>query len=204
VGLTPPADMRARAAYISSLGTTTILVCAALLLLAVGSALVAFRGWPGGANGTGVQRVTLPSKVSPRFATALVRASAVTRLVRAQRPKAGAARLSTAGLVKVPPGTGPVVNGVVIGPGSSGVSVSSPPGARYPAPNGSPFQAPPPTGRYPSYPTSPPVDPGVTVPLPVPAPHVGVVPPSAPAAVTAVATSVLSSAPPPPAGGSRR
>jgi hypothetical protein len=188
--------MRARAAYISSLGTTTILVCAALLLLAVGSALVAFRGWPGGADATGVQRVTLTPNGLPRAATEFVRAAAVTRVARAQRQGASAARLSNAGLVKVPAGTGTgvVVHGIVIGPGSAGVGpVSSPPGASYPPPTRSPFQAPPPNGPY--YPTRPPVDPGVT--LPVPAPDVGAVP-SAPATVTAVAGGVLSSAPPPP------
>ena len=51
--------MRARFAYISSLGTTAILVAAALLMLAVVGALVAFRGWPGSANGAVVQPVPL-------------------------------------------------------------------------------------------------------------------------------------------------
>jgi hypothetical protein len=194
--------MRARAAYISSLGTTTILVCAALLLLAVGSALVAFRGWPGGADGRGVQRVVLTPNGSPRAATEFVRAAAITRLARAQRPNTSAASLSTAGLVKVPPGTGPgaVVQGIVVGPGGPGAgSVSSPQGASYPPPTRSPFQAPPPSGRDPG-PTAPPVGYGV----PVPVPNVSVSPPSAPAAVTNVAATVLSSAPPPPSGGPDR
>ena len=39
--------MRADRAYIAGLGTTGVLVASALLLLAVVSALVAFRGWPG-------------------------------------------------------------------------------------------------------------------------------------------------------------
>ena len=39
--------MRADRAYIAGLGTTGILVASALLLLAVVSTLVAFRGWPG-------------------------------------------------------------------------------------------------------------------------------------------------------------
>jgi hypothetical protein len=39
--------MRASRAYIAGLGTTSVLVASALLLLAVVSALVAFRGWPG-------------------------------------------------------------------------------------------------------------------------------------------------------------
>lgn len=39
--------MRAPKAYIAGFGTTTVLVSSALLLLAVVSALVAFKGWPG-------------------------------------------------------------------------------------------------------------------------------------------------------------
>jgi hypothetical protein len=39
--------MRASRAYIAGFGTTSVLVASALLLLAVVSALVAFRGWPG-------------------------------------------------------------------------------------------------------------------------------------------------------------
>ena len=39
--------MRVDRTYIGGLGTTGVLVVSALLLLAVGSTLVAFRGWPG-------------------------------------------------------------------------------------------------------------------------------------------------------------
>ena len=39
--------MRADRAYIAGIGTTGVLVASALLLLAVVSTLVAFRGWPG-------------------------------------------------------------------------------------------------------------------------------------------------------------
>lgn len=39
--------MRADRAYIASLGTTGVLLASAVLLLAVVSTLVAFRGWPG-------------------------------------------------------------------------------------------------------------------------------------------------------------
>jgi hypothetical protein len=192
--------MRARAAYISSLGTTTILVCAALLLLAVGSALVAFRGWPGGADATGVQRVTLTPNGLPRAATEFVRAAAITRVARSGSQGASSAHLSTAGLVKVPAGTGAgvVVNGFVMGPGGAGVVSVSSPGASYPPPAGPTLQAPPPN-RGPYEPTTPPVDPGVTLPVP----DVSAVP-SAPAAVTAVAGEVLSSAPPPPSGAPNR
>jgi hypothetical protein len=43
--------MKASRAYITSLGTTGLLLCFALLLLVVVSALTAFRGWPGQAAG---------------------------------------------------------------------------------------------------------------------------------------------------------
>lgn len=188
--------MRARVAYISSLGTTTILVCAALLILAVGSALVAFRGWPGGTTASGVQRVTLGPDASPRLVVALTRAAAITRVVRSQRPGAAAARLLTAGLVKQ--GTtapGPVVRGIVkVTPGSGAGSVTSPPGVGPPAPTGSPFQVPPPAGSYYNGPTGPPVDTGV----PVPAPDLSGIPGSSAGAVTGVAGGVVSSVPPPP------
>src|SRR3954462_3485824 len=99
--------MRARIAYISSLGTTAILVAAALLMLAVVGALVAFRGWPGNANGAVIQRVPLgPGSGAAR--TVLVRPTAATtskRVVRVESFAARAAaraRLSTAGLVKQP------------------------------------------------------------------------------------------------------
>jgi hypothetical protein len=39
--------MRANRAYIASLGTTTVMIASAVLLLAVVSTLVAFNGWPG-------------------------------------------------------------------------------------------------------------------------------------------------------------
>jgi hypothetical protein len=64
--------MRARVAYISSLGTTAILVAAALLMLAVVGAIVAFRGWPGAANAAGVQSVPLTSPLTRASATLVV------------------------------------------------------------------------------------------------------------------------------------
>src|SRR2546423_14397787 len=66
-------QMRARAAYISSLGTTGILVASALLMLGMVSAIVAFNGWPAGAVGAGVEsgplQATHPARgvsVAPR------------------------------------------------------------------------------------------------------------------------------------------
>src|SRR3954464_6935579 len=96
--------MRARVAYISSLGTTAILVAAALLMLAVVGAIVAFRGWPGAANGADVQSVPLTSPLSRASATLVAnrtshRGRGVVRTASVVATK-GAARLSTAGLVK--------------------------------------------------------------------------------------------------------
>jgi hypothetical protein len=110
--------MRARVAYISSLGTTAILVAAALLMLAVVGALVAFKGWPGSANGAVVQQVPLGPGTGAAH-TVLVRPAALTRRVVRVRPSAAhavaaRARLSTAGLVKQPKQA--VVPGIVMVP----------------------------------------------------------------------------------------
>jgi hypothetical protein len=110
--------MRARIAYISSLGTTAILVAAALLMLAVVGALVAFRGWPGSANGAVIQRVPLgPGSAAAHTIAVRPRAVATKRVVRADSFTARAAakaRVSTAGLVKEPAPT--VVPGIVMNP----------------------------------------------------------------------------------------
>jgi hypothetical protein len=51
--------MKATKAYIAGLGTTAVLIGSFLLLLAVGSALVAFDGWPGAAADDGLDRVVV-------------------------------------------------------------------------------------------------------------------------------------------------
>jgi hypothetical protein len=109
--------MRARVAYISSLGTTAILVAAALLMLVVVGALVAFRGWPGSANGEPVHPVALdPGSRTVR--AVIARTAASTKHVVRVRKSASVAttrrHVSTAGLVKTP-GSG-VVAGVVMVP----------------------------------------------------------------------------------------
>jgi hypothetical protein len=95
--------MRARVAYISSLGTTAILVAAALLMLALVNAIVAFRAWPESADAAGVQQVPLGSRPAS-VGTELVQPVALrTRVVRAGSIVSVAvakARVSTAGLVK--------------------------------------------------------------------------------------------------------
>jgi hypothetical protein len=151
--------MRARVAYISSLGTTAILVAAALLMLAVVGAIVAFRGWPGAANGADVQSVPLTSPLTRASATLVAtRTSHGGRgVVRAAGVAAtkGAARLSTVGLVKqVGPGPLPgIVKLTTGGPGPSMHGVF--PGPSRPIPS-----FPPPTGRNPVTVQLPPSSPG--------------------------------------------
>jgi hypothetical protein len=146
--------MRARVAYISSLGTTAILVAAALLMLAVVGAIVTFRGWPGAANADGVQSVPLTPSLTRASASLLAtrvhRPRAVVRTTAARPVSARSGRLSTAGLVKVVgPRTLPGVVKVTSGPGPSIRSV-------YPSPGRPSFPSfPPPAGRNP-----------VTVPFP--------------------------------------
>src|SRR3954447_16485096 len=52
-------SVRASRAYITSLGTTGVLIASSILMLAVVSTIVAFRGWPGDdiVNGLGSLRV---------------------------------------------------------------------------------------------------------------------------------------------------
>jgi hypothetical protein len=69
--------MRATKAYIAGLGTTGILITCFLLLLTVGSALVAFDGWPGAAADDGLQRVVV--KNQEEHATAESREDGTTR-----------------------------------------------------------------------------------------------------------------------------
>jgi hypothetical protein len=63
-------------AYITSLGTTAILVASSLLVLAVTSAIVAFDGWPGHASAAAVDRVTV--KIPPVSAQPVPATTAVT------------------------------------------------------------------------------------------------------------------------------
>jgi hypothetical protein len=96
--------MRARAAYIRSLGTTSILVVAAILMLGVVGALVGFHGWPEGAVGDTVPSV--PLKPAPQPVLSAVRdvreAPNVTRGARLLGD-----RTATVGLVKEVPVSSP-------------------------------------------------------------------------------------------------
>jgi hypothetical protein len=57
--------MKATKAYIASLGTTGVLLAAALLMLAVVSAVVAFDRWPNGNVSTRVQTLVLADRPAP-------------------------------------------------------------------------------------------------------------------------------------------
>jgi hypothetical protein len=192
--------MRARVAYISSLGTTAILVAAALLMLAVVSAIVAFRGWPGAANADGVQSVPLTpgfTTASARLVVARVyRANGVVRSGTRTVAARTARRLSTAGLVKVVgPRALPGVVKVTSGPGPALHPV-------FPQPQA------PATGPLPSFPPPSGRNPAVTVPLPTASSGDGSGPPlplpdgGATAPVThqvdSVVSNVASGAPSPP------
>ena len=190
--------MRARVAYISSLGTTAILVAAALLMLVVVSAIVAFRGWPGGEAGAQVQPVPLTAP-SAAANVALVRADAtvgpavVRKLTSAAVPVASRS-LSTAGLVKQVPAR--AVSGIVLVP--AGGSPMRGPGPQLNGPNASPIPA---GGPLPDPGSSggplPPggggVDPGGAVPLPS---GVAIPPVST---VNSAIGQLLAQTPPPPA-----
>jgi hypothetical protein len=91
--------MQARAAYIRSLGTTSILVAAALLMLGLVGALVGFHGWPEGAVGETVPSV--PAQPVPQRIQTLVRA--VRTPVLARKARLVGDRGATAGLVKQVP-----------------------------------------------------------------------------------------------------
>ena len=162
--------MRARFAYISSLGTTAILVAAALLILAVGSAIVAFRGWPGTASGESVQSVPL----APRSAaTGAVKAAPATpvrrRLLRSQPARRTATpprrARSTVGLVKVPgSGRSNLVPGLVMVPAPA--ATTPPPVAPQSVSQPSPSTGVPPTRPGPPSAHTPLPDPGQLVPGP--------------------------------------
>jgi hypothetical protein len=186
--------MRARAAYISSFGTTTILVGAALLMLAVGSAIVAYKGWPGSVSGSSVESVSLAPPAHP--AAALLRAAPAGRLTRAKAPGAARARrpVSAAGLVKLPRAArGSVVPGLVMVPAGGTMGLVSPIGATYPGPSRPPVKPLPP-----QRPDSPGPPGPATVPVSVPDPG-GPPLPTAPDQIAVMVGDALASAPPVPA-----
>ena len=201
--------MRARFAYISSLGTTAILVAAALLMLAVVSAIVAFRGWPGDASGAGaVQSVPLaPGGASERVA--LVRrpggvARGVARSGASGRSVSARARVTTVGLVKTEASGPRIVPGLVMVPVASAPMTPQPsspgqvpqpqPPASDPAPARTVPDQPAPTGPVPG--TGGGLPDGSLSGVPLPDPATPAPPPAD--QVTAMVGTVLSGGTPPP------
>src|SRR3954471_4392928 len=97
--------MRARAAYISSFGTSGIIVASALLMLATMSALVAFHAWPvGTTTGGTVSAVPLdPGTASSRLhqvRTAPAPTSGVKTAAAAAHRSALRTHVNTTGLFK--------------------------------------------------------------------------------------------------------
>jgi hypothetical protein len=181
--------MRARAAYISSLGTGGILVASALLMLAMVSALVAFHAWPAGHTAGGsVSAVPLtPSAATPAVheAAPVTRARpAVAHRTRAHLHRAAA--VSTAGLTKVPAGAHQIVSrratGVFKLPSTTGPAT---PPVPYPPPS---------TGSQ--HHRSPPNHTCGCAPPPKPPLHIPEVP--LPGDVNGTTTGVVGSIPPPP------
>jgi hypothetical protein len=189
--------MRVRVAYISSLGTTAILLAAALTLLTVVGTIVAFKGWPGSANGSGVQSVPIVPGSAPTRAALVRRAPAAHHLVRKAPSHAAARPGSTAGLVKSA-GTGKrIVPGLIMVPVHA-----APPMAAHPISATQTPQYPEPVAGPTTQRDVPPTDQG---PGPVPSAGGGVALPSLDQAVppppdpaTALSDGLLSGGPPPP------
>ena len=157
--------MRARAAYISSFGTTGILIAAALLMLAMVSALVAFRAWPGGVTGESVTSVPLappdrPVQVSREGARkAPARLAAASEIAPIAREVAD--RSATAGLVKHVTVRGPAAVAVLTAPREDMAAVRPPP-----APPRPPVEQ-----RTADAPAAPPEAPEMPAPPAVPVPN---------------------------------
>jgi hypothetical protein len=183
--------MRARAAYISSLGTGGIIVASALLMLAMVSALVAFHAWPAGHTAGGsVSAVPLtPSAATPAVHAAkpAVRAPRTATHARAHAAHARTAPLTTAGLSKVPaaPSQGVSRRAVGVFKVPSTVGPATPP-VPYPPPSTGPQHRLPPD----DHPC------GCAPPRPEPPIHLPAV--TLPGDVNDTTTGVVSSIPPAP------
>jgi hypothetical protein len=164
--------MRARAAYIRSLGTTSILVAAALLMLGVVGALVGFHGWPEGAVGETVPSVPLKPTPEPVLSAARDIRNAAAGSIGAEAGTGGA---SAAGVVKLVP---------VRSPQAIGYPEALPPGEAVPSSGAPAPEAPTAAQHAPA--------PGGQIP-PTPA-----VPPADPQGIQGLLTQLIGSAPPPP------
>lgn len=121
--------MKASRAYITGLGTTGVLLCFAMLLLVVVSAIVTFRGWPAGTAGddsTAAVRIDADRSTS---------AAPVRREVTAARRAANAGAARSAARVKRPSRHRGSVHGVSeSGTRASGQTLGAPEQAPAPAP----------------------------------------------------------------------
>src|SRR4051794_41224458 len=93
--------MSVNRAYITSLGTTAILVASSLLVLAVTSTIVAFDGWPGHSAAAAVDRVTVKVPAVAAQPVPAASASSVTAATRTRVTAAGVA--GTPGARRAPP-----------------------------------------------------------------------------------------------------
>jgi hypothetical protein len=155
--------MHARAAYIRSIGTTGILVAAALLMLATVSALVAYHGWPGSAGGESVTAVPVQTPREFRVVRSVTKAEAATKVA----GRIDAVRPTTAGLVRDVTAGGPSTVGLVKLPPPAAAPAPAPP-TPVPAPTAAPAVDPP-VSR-----PSPPSPPSIAIPEVLPAPVDGV------------------------------
>jgi len=139
--------MRARAAYISSFGTSGIIVASALLMLAMMSALVAFHAWPvGTTTGGTVSAVPLtPGGSASRLhqvRTAPAPASGVKSAAAAARRLELRTHVSTRGLSKGSAPSAAPAGGIVklpeaaSGHAQSGQQPTAPTAPQQPAPHG--------------------------------------------------------------------
>lgn len=132
--------MRATRAYLTSLGTTGLLVLSSVLVLIFGSTLVAFEGWPGASGGSEPQSVLVAAQVNPEPGTG------PEELAAAAAPVADAVALAAV----------PVVAAQGAVPGAPGGGDDGGPGPGDPG-GGDPVQ--PPVGEVPGEPGATPTDP---------------------------------------------
>ena len=127
--------MQARAAYIRSIGTTGILVAAALLMLATVGALVAYDGWPDRTGGDSVTSVPVQTPADVRAARSVAAPSPAAAKLIAPAAAAATAGTPVPGLVRDVSARSQSTVGLVKLP-------APPAGSTEPTPQGGPAPAP--------------------------------------------------------------
>lgn len=149
--------MRARAAYISSLTTTSIMLASTVLMLVVFGALVGFKRWPAGDGGSPADPIGLggtqtPLSTAPASFTRAIPPAPLPRtpIVKIAPPVRIAAGTSRPGSTVAAPAPSQATGGVVVTPapairqGPSSSSVTAPgPTPSTPDPIPSPPKGPP-------------------------------------------------------------